>query len=93
MSLVDGVLEVLNASLSKNALTDTISPATIVEGRPKIDFKIDMIYLGSYALVYIDTSNDTKPIVVPSISLRTSNSARTLFYESPLRKVNTWIYM
>ena len=36
-SLVEGIIAVLNAFPSKKSVSSTISPATIVEGKPKMD--------------------------------------------------------
>ena len=69
-SLVEGIIAVLNAFSSKNAVSSTISPATIVEGKAKLDLKRKMIPFGAYALVYTLTTNDNKPRAVPAIALR-----------------------
>ena len=74
-SLVEDVLDILNTFPSKNCISDTISPATIVEGKPKLDFSKPKISFGSYALVYTQTSNDMKTRAVPGIALRASNTA------------------
>ena len=81
-SLVEAIIEVLNAFPSKNAISTTISPATIVEGKPKMDFKRDMIAFGAYALVYTDTSNNNTPRTVPAIALRMSNNAGGHYFMS-----------
>ena len=81
-SLVEAIIEVLNAFPSKNAITTTVSPATIVEGKPKMDFKRKMIAFGSYALVYTGTSNNNKPRAVPAIALKMSNTAGGHYFMS-----------
>ena len=81
-SLVEAIIEVLNAFPSKNAVSNTISPATIVEGKPKMDFKRQMIAFGAYALVYTGTSNDNNPRAVPAIALKMSNSAGGHYFMS-----------
>ena len=73
-SLIEGVVSMLNAFPSKNGMSDTISPATIIEGKPKLDLEKNMIVFGSYALVYSGTTNDNKPRAVPAIALRRSNN-------------------
>ena len=50
-SLVKGIVAVLNAFPSKNSVSSTISPTTIVEGKPKLDLKRKMIPFGAYELV------------------------------------------
>ena len=81
-SLVEAIVEVLNAFPSKNSITTTISPATIVEGKPKIDFKRDMLAFGAYALVYTGTSSNNKPRAVPAIALNMSNNAGEHYFMS-----------
>ena len=74
-SLVEGVTEVTDAFPTKNRISNTLSPATIIEEIPKFDFSRDMIAFESYALVYAGTSNDMKPRAVPGIALRIPNNA------------------
>ena len=81
-SLVEGIVAVLNAFPSKNAVSSTINPATIVKGKPKLDLKRKMISFGAYALVYTRTTNDNKPRAVPAIALRMSNSAGGHYFMS-----------
>ena len=59
----------------KNGVSNTVSPATIVECKPKLDFSKPTISFGSYALVYTQTTNDMKTRSVPGIALRASNNA------------------
>ena len=75
-SLIEDVLDILNAFPSKNCISDTISPATIVERKSKLDFSKPKISFGSYAIAYTQTSNDMTTRAVPGIVLRTSNTAR-----------------
>ena len=70
------------AFLSKNSVTNTISPATIVEGKPKLDFKRKLIPFDAYVLVYTGTSNDNKPRAVPAIALRILNNAGGQYFMS-----------
>ena len=37
-SLVEGIIEVMNAFPAKNGISETLRPATIVEGKPKFYF-------------------------------------------------------
>ena len=73
--LIEYIVEVLNAFPSKNYVSYTISPATIVEGKTKLDFSKPIIAFGSYAIVYTQTSNAMKTRAAPSIVLRISNTA------------------
>ena len=81
-SLIEAITEVLDAFPSKNGISDTLSPATIIEGKPKFDFIRAMISFGAYALVYVKTSNDMKPRAIPIIALRMSNSAGGHYFMS-----------
>ena len=81
-SLVEGVTDVINELPTKNGISDTLSPATITEGKPKFDFSREMIAFGEYALVYTGTSNGTQPRAVPAIALRRSNNAGGNYFMS-----------
>ena len=81
-SLVEGITEVMNAFPTKNGISETLSPATIVEGKPKFDFSRDMIAFGSYTLVYSGTSNDIKPRATPTIVSMKSNNAGGPYFMS-----------
>ena len=74
-SLVEGVVGMMNAFPSKQGISDTLSPSTIVEGKSKLDLKRKIITFGTYALIYTTTSNNMKSRAVPGIALRRSNSA------------------
>ena len=81
-SLVEAITEVLNAFPSNTGISSTLSPATIVEGKPKFDFGKAMIPFGSYALVYESTTNTMKPRSVPAIALKRSNNAGGHYFMS-----------
>ena len=81
-SLVEGVVGMMNAFPSKQGISDTLSPTTIVEGNPKLDLKRKIITFGTYALVYTTTSNNMKSRAVPGIALRRSNSAGGHYFMS-----------
>ena len=81
-SLVEEIIVVLNAFPSKNAVSSTISQATLVEGKPKLDLKRKLIPFGAYALVYTRTTNDNQPRAVPAIALRMSNNAGGHYFMS-----------
>ena len=53
--LVEGTTDALNACTSKNGITETIRPATLIEGKPKMDIQRKVIVFGSHALVYKGT--------------------------------------
>ena len=59
-SLIEGVINMLNFFTSKNAISDTMGPAILVEGKHKLDFGKKRIEFGAYAMVYIGTHNNMK---------------------------------
>ena len=63
----------LNAFPSADGVSNTVSPAEIVQGRPKPDMRCKRIVYGSYAMVHSDTKNNMKARSVPSIALNPSN--------------------
>ena len=81
-SLVEGVVGMLNAFPSKEGISTTLSPSTIVEGKAKLDLSRKMITFGTYALVYTGTSNNMKSRAVPGIALRRSNNAGGHYFMS-----------
>ena len=81
-SLIEAITEVLNAFPSKTGISSTLSPSTIIEGKPKFDFSRAMITFGSYAMVYTSTTNSMKRRSVPAIALRRSNSAGGHYFMS-----------
>ena len=81
-SLIEGGMDIIKAFPSKNSISDTVSPSTIVEGKPKLDFSKPKISFGSYALLYTQTTNDTKTRAIPGIALRATNSAGGHYFMS-----------
>ena len=81
-SLVEGVVGMMNAFPSKQGISNTLSPSTIVEGKAKLDLARKMITFGSYAVVYTGTSNNMKSRAVPGIALRRSNNAGGHYFMS-----------
>ena len=72
-NLIEYVISNMNDFPSKNSISDTMSPATIVEGVSKPDFKYKRVCFGSYALVWVRTTNDMTRRAIPCIALRQSN--------------------
>ena len=72
-ALIKVVIRWLNAFLSKNAISDTMSPAMIVEGRQNPDVSMKRISFGSHAMVYVGTTNTIQRRAVPAIALNESN--------------------
>jgi hypothetical protein len=73
IALVESAIYWLNSFPSDNGVSDTLSPANIVLGRPNIDFNHNKIVFGSYALVYAGTKNNMKSRSIPAIALNPSN--------------------
>ena len=71
--LLDHVVTNLNDFHSKNSISYTISPGTIVEGVSKADMRYNRIAFGFYAIVWIRTRNDMKWRAAPAIALNQSN--------------------
>jgi hypothetical protein len=63
----------LNAFPSSNGVSDTMSPSTIVQGKPNPDMNPKRIVHGSYAMVYIGTKNNMTCRSMPAIALNPSN--------------------
>ena len=74
-SLIEGIVDTMNAFPSEGSVSETLSPSTVVEGKPKLDLSKYIIVFGAYALVYTDTNNSMKSRAVPDIALRRSNNA------------------
>ena len=72
----------MNVFPSKTGIWDSISPVEIVEENPKIDLSRPKIAVSSYALVYTQISNDTKPRAVSGMTLRASNSTSETYFMS-----------
>ena len=68
-SLVQGWVIWLNSLPPTNVISETISPALIVIGKPKPDFSKPNICFGAYALAYIKTNNDMTTRGVSAIAL------------------------
>jgi hypothetical protein len=73
IALVANCIQWLNAFPSSNGICDTMSPSMIVLGKGLPDMKHKRISFGSYAMVYIGTTNTMKRRSVPSIALNESN--------------------
>jgi hypothetical protein len=72
-ALVATVIKWLNVFPNKNGISRTMSPSSIVEGKPNPDFNTKRIVYGSYAMVYIDTDNTMNSRSVLAIALEESN--------------------
>ena len=79
-SLIEGLVDLLNGLPSKYGVSDTLSPSTIMEGRPNVDMGQKMIAFGSYVMGYIGTTNKMKRICVPEIALKASNNSGGYYF-------------
>jgi hypothetical protein len=80
--LVETAVYWLNSFPSANGVSQTLSPANIVLGRPNTDFTKPKISFGSYAFVYTGTTNTMKSRSVPGIALGPSNESGGYFFMS-----------
>ena len=74
ISLLEGVERWINAFPTSNISHNSLSPATIVEGRQNPRDDVLRIPFGLYALVYTGTSNTMNSRSTPCIALRESNN-------------------
>ena len=80
--LVQSRVSWLNKFPSKNGISTTMSPATIVLGQEKPDITVRRIPFGAYAMAYTQTSNDMKTRAVPGIALAESNKKGGQYFMS-----------
>lgn len=66
-SLIELVVDMINVFPRKNGVSDTMSPAAMVDGKNKLDMGMKMLAFGSYAMVYVGTENNMKQRSVPGI--------------------------
>ena len=59
-SLIKVIIDMLNLFPSKNAISDTMGPAMLVEVKHKLDFGKKIIEFWAYSMVYIGTHNNMK---------------------------------
>ena len=69
IALVDNIMFWLNAFPSTNEVSDTMSPASIVQGKPTVDMNIKRIVYGLFAMFFIGTNNNMSRRSVPAIAL------------------------
>ena len=61
IGLVTVAVKLINAFPSKNGISKTIIPATIVQGLPKPNMKYKRIVYGAHTMVYVGTNNKLTP--------------------------------
>ena len=68
-ALIACMIEWLNAFPTKIGISDTMGPGMIVTGKSNLDMNSKIIVFGSYAMVYIGTTNTMKIRSVIEIAL------------------------
>ena len=53
-------------------MSDTLRPATIVLGKPNVDYDKKVLVFGFYGIIFIGTNNTMKRKSVPVIDLKDS---------------------
>ena len=71
-----------------------MSPATIVEGKSKIDLSQKRLPFGAYAQVWIGTQNNMTQRAVPGIALKASNSKGGFYFMSLYtgKRINSYVW-
>ena len=80
--MVKGAVDMINDFPSANSISQAMSPASIVTGKCKPDYNKPHIPFGSFAMVYIGTTNSMKSRSVPTIALNASNDRGGHFFMS-----------
>ena len=94
ISLMEHVTDMLNIFPSKESVSDTMSPATIVEGKQKLDLNQKRLPYGTYAQVWIGTKNNMTQRSVPGIALKSSNSKGGVYFMSLYtgKRINSYVW-
>ena len=75
-SLSKGAVEIINHFASKNSISDTMIPFTIVECRGGSRFRTKWNIVLSYTWVYVVKTNTMNRSSTPEISLKSSKQSR-----------------
>ena len=78
--LIESRVSWLNRFPSKNGISQTLSPATLVLGHPKPDMNGKRLPFGAYVIVYQSTTNDMNSRGTPAIALSEDNGAGGHFF-------------
>ena len=82
IALVSTSVQWLNAFPSLSGVSKTMSPATIVEGKPQPNMKHKSIVFGSHAMVFLGSNNRLDARSVPAIALNPSNTHGGYYFMS-----------
>jgi Reverse transcriptase (RNA-dependent DNA polymerase) len=81
--LAASAIRTLNMLPHPDGVSSTLSPATIVTGHPKTDYRTLHLEFGTYVQVYDGTSNDTKSRTLGAIATNpTGNSSGDYYFMS-----------
>jgi hypothetical protein len=78
--LITFAARTINMVPSHDGVSDTLSPDTIVTGRPKPDYATMKLEFGTYVQVYDGTSNDTKSRTLGAIALNPTGNSNGDYY-------------
>ena len=81
-SLIACVVKRINTFPSRNGIASIMNSAMIVDGKVNPNFNHKQITFGSYAMVFIGTTNDIKRRSVPAIALNESNDHGGYYFMS-----------
>ena len=82
VGLMEYPMQMLNSFPSNVGASDTLSPATIVEGRWPIDARNVTLPFGTYVQLTVENNqtNSMKPWTIPAISLGPSGNTQGTYY-------------
>ena len=84
--LAEFAVRTINMLPSSDGVSNTMSPETIVTGKPKADYRTMRLEFSTYVQVYDRTSNNTKSRTLGAIALNcTGNSSGDYFFVSSHR--------
>jgi hypothetical protein len=70
----------INSFPHADRISSSLSPDTIVTGRPKLDYRTLKLEFGQYVQVYDGTSNDTKSRTLGTIALNPTGNSNGNYY-------------
>ena len=73
IGMIENVMKWLNAFLSKGGISNTMSPAMLLEGKPNPDMNKNYIIFGLHAMVFVRSNNTMSRRSVLAIALNESN--------------------
>jgi len=94
VAMVERTVHILNSFPAANGISTTMSPATIVLGRPKYDCNVKHIAFGAAAEVYSDTESTNKERTVTAIALNETSVPGHYYFLNLAtgRRLNSYIW-